>query len=526
MAGLAASVPILRPTDDGVLVLSGYGIRIGVHRRHLIVSDGVGRDRRSGRLSRAVAGLKRLIVLGHSGIVSLESLRWLHGIGAGFIQLDTDGQLIAAFGSIEGDDARLRRTQASAMTSPLGVEIAKSLIREKLRGEHAILAKIDGSAAAGSQLELALEALEKSNHLDAVLMWEAQAAVNYWSAWTSMPVTFAANDRARIPVHWRTFGRRSSSLTGAPRLAVNPANAILNYLYAILEAETRIACLAVGLDPGLGIMHADQRGRQSMVLDIMEAVRPQVDAFLLELLKSRTFRAADFHETPRGQCRVLPPLTHPLAESAPILARRVAPVVEAAAKMLAASSPQIVRIPTPLTQWNRSAGRVLFKRRIATRRTPELVVAKACLMCGETLSSRRRSYCDECVKQVRNEKLPRLLAAGASAIARLAAEGRDPAHGGLAARKRAETIRKRMREASEWARNHHGVPDREYFRREVLPRLQRLTVRQIMESTGLSLRYCSVIRRGLYIPHPRHWESLKSIRHRTTSPARRGSSTW
>ena len=39
---------------------------------------------------------------------------------------------------------------------------------------------------------------------------------------------------------------------------------MLNYLYAILEAQTRIALLTVGLDPGLGLLHADQTARDSL----------------------------------------------------------------------------------------------------------------------------------------------------------------------------------------------------------------------------------------------------------------------
>ena len=38
-------------------------------------------------------------------------------------------------------------------------------------------------------------------------------------------------------------------LTGSPHNAANPANALLNYLYAILEAEARIALLTIGLGP-------------------------------------------------------------------------------------------------------------------------------------------------------------------------------------------------------------------------------------------------------------------------------------
>ncbi|MCH8255181.1 MAG: CRISPR-associated endonuclease Cas1, partial [Gemmatimonadetes bacterium] len=41
-------------------------------------------------------------------------------------------------------------------------------------------------------------------------------------------------------------------------------NAILNYLYTILEAEARIACRTMGLDPGLGVLHSDQPARDSL----------------------------------------------------------------------------------------------------------------------------------------------------------------------------------------------------------------------------------------------------------------------
>ena len=34
--------------------------------------------------------------------------------------------------------------------------------------------------------------------------------------------------------------------------AADPVNALLNFGYALLEAETKIACHAIGLDPSLG----------------------------------------------------------------------------------------------------------------------------------------------------------------------------------------------------------------------------------------------------------------------------------
>ena len=68
---------------------------------------------------------------------------------------------------------------------------------------------------------------------------------------------------AGVPEHWHTFGARISPLSGSPRLAANPPNAILNYLYALLESEARLAAAALGLDPGLGVLHVDTPNRDS-----------------------------------------------------------------------------------------------------------------------------------------------------------------------------------------------------------------------------------------------------------------------
>ena len=162
---------------------------------------------------------------------------------------------------------------------------------------------------------------------------------------------------------------------------------MLNYLYALLEAETRFACLACGLDPGLGVFHADQKSRDSLVLDLMEAVRPQVDAYLLDLLAARTFSAKDFVETRKGVCRVLAPLTHTLAETTTQWARAIAPVVENVAAMLAVKSrSRIERLPTPLTQANRSSGRDAVRRK---PRRPKSARARkptaTCATCGGPL---------------------------------------------------------------------------------------------------------------------------------------------
>jgi CRISPR/Cas system-associated endonuclease Cas1 len=100
----------------------------------------------------------------------------------------------------------------------------------------------------------------------------------------------------RVPEHWRSFGARVSPLTGSPRLAANPPNAILNYLYALLESESRLAAAALGLDPGLGVLHVDTPARDSLACDLMKPIRAQIDAYLLDWVTRQPLRREWFFE--------------------------------------------------------------------------------------------------------------------------------------------------------------------------------------------------------------------------------------
>jgi CRISPR-associated endonuclease Cas1 len=125
---------------------------------------------------------------------------------------------------------------------------------------------------------------------------ESLAAGAYWAAWRTLPINFPRKDDLRTPRHWKQFGTRVSPLTGSPRLAVNPANTILNYLYALLESECRLAAAAVGLDPGLGMLHVDLPARDSLACDLMEPIRPRIDGFVLDWVTRDTLKREWFFE--------------------------------------------------------------------------------------------------------------------------------------------------------------------------------------------------------------------------------------
>jgi CRISPR/Cas system-associated endonuclease Cas1 len=97
---------------------------------------------------------------------------------------------------------------------------------------------------------------------------------------------------------------------------VNPPNAILNYLYAILESEARLAAAELGLDPGLGVLHRDTPNRDSLACDLMEPVRPLVDAYVFDWTDRGPLRREWFFEQANGNCRLMGEFAAQLSETA------------------------------------------------------------------------------------------------------------------------------------------------------------------------------------------------------------------
>lgn len=494
----------------GVCVATGYGIKVVVHHGQLVVEDGIGRDRRRRLFSRATHRISRVVVIGSAGLISLEAICWLHRLGIALIHLDRDGTLLAT-SSPAGGDVRLRRLQAAAASTNDGIEISRSLLQAKLDGQAQVLELLGADAKSIDAVRTATVSLVKASTLDQLVWAERDAALAYWAAWAKREVRFSGKGARTVPEHWLSFGQRGSPLTSSPRLAINPANAILNYLYAILEAETRLACVTLGLDPGLGIIHVDYRSRDSFALDLMEAARPAVDTYLLELLRTRSFSRRDFAETTRGVCCINSPLSYELAETAPIWAAAIAPATEAVARTLArADGSRIKQVATPLTGANRLARYPTRRRRTGASSSPrKRRPMPACKRCGSPVPHRTRVYCDDCLPHYQREQYEEAFhGSGLRAIARKKEVGADPTHGDAAAARRAETNIERKQEARVWDDKHGKLVDLSGFQRDILPLIDGVPLSRLQEATGLSLRYVSLIRRGERTPHPRHWQAL------------------
>jgi CRISPR/Cas system-associated endonuclease Cas1 len=91
--------------------------------------------------------------------------------------------------------------------------------------------------------------------------------------------------------------------------------------------------LKAGLDPSAGILHMDDPDRYSFVLDVMDAVRSEVDFWLLEFIQKNKLPKKYFTVMPGGNIRLSLLLTPKFIETIPLLEEKVVPVVEKIKRM-------------------------------------------------------------------------------------------------------------------------------------------------------------------------------------------------
>ena len=484
----------------GVVTLFGYGIQVRVERGHLVLDDGIGADRRHFRLARIGHGLRRLVIVGADGFVSLAALRWLSDQKASFVMLERDGSVLATTGPARSSDARLRRAQAFAHASGAALRITHELIRQKLTGQELVARNKLLATTTADTIATLMAELPRAENIASIRLIEAQAASAYWSAWRTLPLTFPKKDLPRVPEHWRTFGTRISPLTGSPRLAVTPGCAMMNYAYALLEAEASLAARALSLDPAMGIFHVDQPNRDSLACDLMEPVRPQVDAYLLDWITTQPLKREWFFEKPNGNARLMASLTEKLAETAPTWGRAVAPVAEWIAQALWNSSRSPANkknsVATPLTRRRRSEGR---GHEFVAPNNPVPDRKRICEVCGAEGVNNR--YCKSCGVEVARENMAQVALTGHA----------KPKTSHLKSR-----ISKTLSDhavANTWW-DPKSLPSwltEECYLHRIQPLLRGKKVREIAEVMQVSQPYAAFVRSGRRRPHPRHWPVLARL---------------
>jgi CRISP-associated protein Cas1 len=496
------------PAGPSVAVVLGAGAKVRVERGHLLASDGEGWFRRQRRWNRATGRLRRLLVGASSGYLSLDALAWCQAAGVALVVVDSEGEVMLAPGRYGADDARLRRVQA-APPEAFGLEAAGMLLRAKLTGQADVAAHGLARVDVAETIRGLAEQLRAATDVDECRQLEASAAAVYFDAWCRNVATtmrFARSDVARVPAHWPIFeGRRSLLTKGvSPKKAERPLNAVLNLCYRLAGVEARLAALAVGLDPGLGFVHADAARGDGLAWDLLEPVRPAVDRFCLDLVAERTWRRVDFVERSDGSIRLAPRLVQELAATMPLWARLVAPHAEAVAHLLGRAVRGAWTPRTPLSRVKARTAQAQVRERKRTRgpridrsvdakaaarraKTDQSALLATCIDCGGALTRPRHLRCEQCWE-------------------------RTPAQSRDVRRRRGQAIAAGIAGVHDWraANPCESRPPAEAFA-PIREGLAGVKLAEIMTAAGLAKSSASQIRSGRTVPHVRHWPALAAL---------------
>jgi CRISPR-associated endonuclease Cas1 len=502
---------------NGIVAVSGNGPAIRVQDNRIVIRDGP-KNVPPIVLTRAEARrrLRHVLICDKAGgYVTIEALRWFKDTGIAFSCVDWDASIVFSTGPRGTDFPALRRRQALAADDETGLAIVRELLHVKMYGQAEVVRMLGRNDAADLIARLTGELITCDDGVRMMTL-EAAAALAYWECWAAIPVHFARSNPEHQPDPWAVFGPRASLLTGKAWRASSPGNAILNFLYAILETEMTVALYAVSLDPGLGIFHRDADRRSSLTFDAMEPVRPLVDCWLLTFLDTSRFLNRDFHEMSDGEVRLTRPLNSHLAMTAALWKPACEMVAAWIVTVLSGDKPAIsdrqihVSLPLRLTTASKTARAWLpaLRRRAGIASDPAF---PTCIECGRLLRHSRRKFCSGKCAMSFYEDTPYK-----ANVAALTARRADPereraaklAQSGRASRNAAD--RALWRNRPEWS--EEGDENlRRWFSSAAQPALKSVPIADIRQATGLSKSWAIAIRLGRRIPHPCHFAALARL---------------
>ncbi len=218
----------------------------------------------------------------------------------GVSYLSETGRFLARVYGAQKGNVLLRKAQYSISDNELqSLAIARPIVAAKVFNYRSLLLRhqrnhpddsTDSLVLASTKMGDRLAEIQRAASLDELRGHEGECAAMYFGVLSSM-ITAQQEDFA--------FSQRSR------RPPLDPANALLSFLYALLANDVRSALETTGLDPQVGFLHQVRSGRPSLALDIMEEFRAYLgDRVMLNLINLRQVTKKDFEIRESGEVRM------------------------------------------------------------------------------------------------------------------------------------------------------------------------------------------------------------------------------
>jgi len=157
------------------------------------------------------------------------------------------------------------------------LQVARLFIKGKIKNQINIAGFFSKNSCHSTFLQECIRKMEK-------IFSEITDTGNYLSQNSIFNVEARASN-----IYWKVFkiilNEKYDFKARYKRNATDIVNSMLNYGYAILEGRVRLAIMRCGLNPEISFLHSIQKGRASLVFDLMEEFRqPLIDKTVLDIL--------------------------------------------------------------------------------------------------------------------------------------------------------------------------------------------------------------------------------------------------
>ena len=209
-----------------------------------------------------------------------------------FIDAQTHYPLAQVSSGRPGNIATVRKNQPAFSRSAEGFGWVADLIAQKIENQRTLLHSLaetpDAPTGFADDVRLSDKVLasleQRFRQWAPPPVWDAAAQESAASTFRGQEGTVSRIYFQKIALY---LGEAIEFEGRQKRPAYDPFNAVLNYLYGMLYTSVHLALLKNGLDPYLGVLHADQYGgAPTLVFDAIEPYRPWADRVAVQLAQS------------------------------------------------------------------------------------------------------------------------------------------------------------------------------------------------------------------------------------------------
>lgn len=270
------------------LVLVGYGVSISVDSSKLRIDDGHANYLASSKkhlLRPKQRDYDSIILSGHSGNVTLESIRWCVKQNLPVTVLDWNGSHLTTILPPESVQTKLKFAQYGLyQNSDKRLKLGREFIKAKFSSTKLVLEWLKQKYSnVNSDIEKETKQLDSTTQIPQILSVEGRVAEIYW--------------RELSKIFDPKYEFQTRQYTNRPMGAADQINVLLNYGYGVLESRCLRAINSVGLDPHVGFVHEVTVGKLPLVYDLQEPFRWLVDVAIIKALEKHLFDKKDFIRT-------------------------------------------------------------------------------------------------------------------------------------------------------------------------------------------------------------------------------------